>query len=233
MEDSSLRSMKGPSLSSWGTTLVDHHDGEEEEEEEETQESGWTAYLEDFSEHQRLLSNVDHHSSFCSGFSIGPSLISDAGSRYCDRANSVHGSPPDDSFDRLAVPKKLSLIKKMRAKKIAEEDPLEDTASSPASSPKVVLLYKLPFNRSEPFWTIKTGRIRTRLLASLIIEFWFKSHMKGRPWLIYRFISLPNSDDFFISTCHWFLLCDFIRWMIVKGWIWIPERQKTLNLISL
>ncbi|XP_031390433.1 vascular-related unknown protein 1 [Punica granatum] len=133
MEDSaSLHSMKGrPSLSSRGTTLTDHHGRHEEEE-----ESGWTIYLEDFSKHQSS-SDLEHHIS--SSFSIlgTSSLISDAASRYHDRANSGPGGSHPYCFGLSAGPKKLSLVKKMRAKKISEEDPLEDTASSPVSSPKV------------------------------------------------------------------------------------------------
>lgn len=144
MEDSSLiNSLKGrPSLSSQRTTLTDNLDDDREEE------SGWTAYLEDFSDH-RSSSDVDRYSSFCSSFSIGASLVSDAASRYHDQATWGPGSPPD-YFDRSAGPKKLSLIKKMRAKKIAEEDPLEDTASSPVSSPKVGLLCEPSSNHSLP-----------------------------------------------------------------------------------
>ncbi|KAK7263534.1 hypothetical protein RJT34_31126 [Clitoria ternatea] len=98
------------------------------------QESGWTSYLEDFSK--------GIEPSYCSSLG-GSSLLSDAASSAawkfshhnhllsCSslRGNNTNGSTPNP-------PKKLC-FKKARAKQISEDDPLEDTASSPVNSPKV------------------------------------------------------------------------------------------------
>lgn len=81
------------------------------------EESGWTAYLEDFSNHREHSSSSSFDSS---------SLVSDAAS--CAAWKNVHNN--------LKIPKRLN-FKKTRTKIISVDDSLEDTASSPVNSPKV------------------------------------------------------------------------------------------------
>ncbi|MBA0563319.1 hypothetical protein Goshw_017299 [Gossypium schwendimanii] len=90
------------------------------------EESGWTAYFEDFS-------NNNHHQqqqdSYSYSFDCGSSLISDAATAW--------KSPHNIDHHHHVFPKKLR-FKKTRTKEIYEEDDsLEDTASSPVNSPKV------------------------------------------------------------------------------------------------
>ncbi|KAK8265466.1 hypothetical protein V6Z11_D12G179100 [Gossypium hirsutum] len=74
------------------------------------EESGWTAYFEDFSNNNHQQQQQD---SYSYSFDCGSSLISDAATAW-------------------------KLFKKTRTKEIYEEDDsLEDTASSPVNSPKV------------------------------------------------------------------------------------------------
>lgn len=95
---------------------------------ESPEESGWTSYFEDFSNHRE--------NSFSSSYGT-PSMVSDAASspawksspnNQVGACSSIGGSPH--------MPKKLTL-KKTRAKEIYHDDSLEDTASSPVNSPKV------------------------------------------------------------------------------------------------
>lgn len=96
------------------------------------EESGWTSYFEDFSKGMEQ--------SYCSNLGGGSSLISDAAScaarkfshqnHHIVSCSSVRNSPN--------LPKKLC-FKKTRTKQISEDDPLEDTASSPVNSPKVCI----------------------------------------------------------------------------------------------
>jgi hypothetical protein len=82
------------------------------------EESGWTAYFEDFSR--------DREDSF-SNYSFGTSsLVSDAASSAAWK----------NSHNDLKTPKRLC-FKKTRTKVISVDDSLEDTASSPVNSPKV------------------------------------------------------------------------------------------------
>ncbi|XP_021293311.1 uncharacterized protein LOC110423413 [Herrania umbratica] len=127
MEDYSINSSLHKSVASKGTT------GEEE--------SGWTAYFEDFS-------NNDQQHSYCSSFSRSSSLISDAattGAAWKTSHNNHHvfacSLSCADSSPKI-LPKKLR-FKKTRTKEIChEDDSLEDTASSPVNSPKVSNLMK-------------------------------------------------------------------------------------------
>ncbi|KAJ8749247.1 hypothetical protein K2173_018726 [Erythroxylum novogranatense] len=103
-----------------------------EETPESPEESGWTAYFEDFSTHRE--------DSFCSGFD-SCSLVSDAASFPVRKPSSDHHNNNHviacSSIDRqMNLPKKLS-FKKTRAKEISDDDSLEDTASSPVNSPKI------------------------------------------------------------------------------------------------
>ncbi|KAG2317448.1 hypothetical protein Bca4012_068339 [Brassica carinata] len=98
-----------------------HHAGDYQEE------SGWTTYLDDFSNQYRTHQEDSDHQdkSSCSLLGISPSLVSDAATD----AFSGQGFP-------VNFPVKLK-FGKARTKKICEDDSLEDTASSPVNSPKV------------------------------------------------------------------------------------------------
>ncbi|KAK2370240.1 hypothetical protein P8452_57595 [Trifolium repens] len=88
------------------------------------EESGWTSYFDDLSK--------DIEQSYCSSSSLGgSSLVSDAAS--CAAWKFSHKNHIRNSQN---LSKKLSL-KKTRTKQISQDDPLEDTASSPVNSPKV------------------------------------------------------------------------------------------------
>ncbi|KAJ1418144.1 hypothetical protein SESBI_16103 [Sesbania bispinosa] len=94
------------------------------------EESGWTSYFEDFSKGMEP--------SYCSSLG-GSSLVSDAAS--CAAWKFSHQNH-DVSCSSVRVkdssnPSKKLCLKKTRAKQILEDDPLEDTASSPVNSPKV------------------------------------------------------------------------------------------------
>ncbi|TYJ05521.1 hypothetical protein E1A91_A12G169700v1 [Gossypium mustelinum] len=86
------------------------------------EESGWTAYFEDFSNHQQQKDSYSY------SFDCDSSLISDAATAW--------KSPHNIDHHHHVFPKKLR-FKKTRTKEIYEEDDsLEDTASSPVNSPK-------------------------------------------------------------------------------------------------
>ena len=89
------------------------------------EESGWTAYLEDFSDNNKEKSS-------CSFSLGGSSLLSDAASCAAWKI------PHQNHVSSPKLPRKLS-FKKSRTKQISEDDPLEDTASSPVNSPKVYI----------------------------------------------------------------------------------------------
>lgn len=83
------------------------------------EESGWTAYFEDFSSYEgHSLSNSNLYTS---------SMVSDAASSAAWKNSNTND---------LKIPKRLS-FKRTRTKIISFDDSLEDTASSPVSSPKV------------------------------------------------------------------------------------------------
>ncbi|KAI4384979.1 hypothetical protein MLD38_003056 [Melastoma candidum] len=94
--------------------LMEHNHGSSSEE------SGWTTYLRDFS------GGYNFSSTYCS------SLVSDAAS-HARRPSPIAG-------DKIKAPKKVNLVKKTtrRAGDVTHEDPLEDTASSPANSPRII-----------------------------------------------------------------------------------------------
>ncbi|EEF38184.1 vascular-related unknown protein 1 [Ricinus communis] len=99
------------------------------------EESGWTAYFEDFSNQRR--DDDDDGDSFGTS-----SMVSDAASipAWNKSTTSPHHSNhvvvADASSCSPNFPKKLT-FKKIRAKEISYDDSLEDTASSPVNSPKV------------------------------------------------------------------------------------------------
>ncbi|CAA2981098.1 Hypothetical predicted protein [Olea europaea subsp. europaea] len=88
----------------------------------ETEESGWTAYLDDFAFSQNSYS-VDSFSS--------PSLISDAAWNGPNNNDQPIGF---SSLDGSKFPRRLN-FKNTNSKKLTCDD-LEDTASSPVNSPK-------------------------------------------------------------------------------------------------
>lgn len=92
-------------------------------ENEKSEESGWTSYFEDFSKNM-----IEFEPSLG-----GSSLVSDAAS--CAAWKFSHRNLVKDSSN---LSKKLT-FKKTRTKQISEDDPLEDTASSPVNSPRVCL----------------------------------------------------------------------------------------------
>ncbi|XWS34287.1 hypothetical protein CRYUN_Cryun21dG0027700 [Craigia yunnanensis] len=121
MEEYSINSSIHRSVASKGTTTKTKDSAEE---------SGWTAYFEDFS-------NNDHQqNSYCSN----SSLISDAattGAAWKLSHNNHHVFACSTTCAApQKIPKKLR-FKKTRTKEIFEDDSLEDTASSPVNSPKV------------------------------------------------------------------------------------------------
>lgn len=94
-----------------------------------SEESGWTAYLEDFS-----LNQTKHSPSSCSLDSFGsPSMVSDAA--WNGSKNNQVG--PCSSLFGSQFPKRLNFKNHRMSKKISCDD-LEDTASSPVNSPKVI-----------------------------------------------------------------------------------------------
>ncbi|XP_057451039.1 vascular-related unknown protein 1 [Lotus japonicus] len=94
------------------------------------EESGWTAYFEDFSKGGGI------EPSYCSSLG-GSSLISDAASYAAWKFSHHHHNQLSDNKGAQINPLKKLCFKKARTKQISEDDPLEDTASSPVNSPKV------------------------------------------------------------------------------------------------
>lgn len=100
----------------------DQHVGDHQEE------SGWTTYLEDFSNQYRTTHHEDsdhQDKSSCSLLDVSPSLVSDAATDAFSGRSFPVNFPAKLKFGRA------------RTKKICEDDSLEDTASSPVNSPKV------------------------------------------------------------------------------------------------
>ncbi|TKY48751.1 hypothetical protein E2542_SST26173 [Spatholobus suberectus] len=98
-----------------------------------TEESGWTSYFEDFSMGME-------QQSYCSSLG-GSSLVSDAAScaawKLSHHNHLVSYSSHVRVRDPSNVSKKKLCFKKTRTQQISNDDPLEDTASSPVNSPKV------------------------------------------------------------------------------------------------
>ncbi|CAL0303948.1 unnamed protein product [Lupinus luteus] len=140
MDHHSLNSSRGKAVSSANKNLVSNCQEEE---------SGWTSYFEDFSK--------GIEPSYCSSLG-GSSLVSDAAScvswKFSHQNHNKGSSAPN-------LLKKLN-FKKARTKQISEDDPLEDTASSPVNSPKVGY-----FNPTEKV----SRRIDDRLDGSLVKGF--------------------------------------------------------------
>ncbi|KAH1104207.1 hypothetical protein GYH30_037893 [Glycine max] len=94
------------------------------------EESGWTSYFEEFSKGME-------QQSYCSNLG-GSSLVSDAASCAAWKL-SHHNHLVSHPSNNNVVSKKLR-FKKTRTQQISDDDPLEDTASSPVNSPKVGVL---------------------------------------------------------------------------------------------
>ncbi|XP_039032319.1 vascular-related unknown protein 1-like [Hibiscus syriacus] len=120
MENNSITSSIHKSIASKGTTTT----------KESAEESGWTAYFEDFSNN-----NHSHQpKTYSPGFSCGSSLISDAATTAVVARKKSHDDHHVLAFPST-VPSKLR-FKKTGTKRICEDDSLEDTASSPVNTPQ-------------------------------------------------------------------------------------------------
>ncbi|KAG7582862.1 hypothetical protein ISN44_As08g024170 [Arabidopsis suecica] len=100
----------------------DSHGGDHQEE------SGWTTYLDDYSNQYRTTHHEenDHQDkSSCSLLGASTSLVSDAATHAFSGKSFPVNFPAKLKFGRG------------RTKRICEDDSLEDTASSPVNSPKV------------------------------------------------------------------------------------------------
>ncbi|XP_062104673.1 vascular-related unknown protein 1 [Humulus lupulus] len=114
-----------------------------------SEESGWTAYFQDFSNNNNNnnIHNNDHDEEEGSLISYGSSLVSDAASyaawkishqrdRHHHQPRGAAAGPSIAAAGGFRPPKKLT-FKKTRTREISSDDSLEDTASSPVNSPKV------------------------------------------------------------------------------------------------
>ena len=141
MEEYSINSSIHKSVASKGTTTTTT------KTKDPAEESGWTAYFEDFS------NNNNQQNSYCSSFSCSSSLISDAATTAAAwkiSYNNLHVfACTSTCVAPQRIPKKLRLMK-TRTKEICEDDSLEDTASSTVSSPKVKILKNTYFCISLP-----------------------------------------------------------------------------------
>uniref|UniRef100_A0A6N2MYH4 Uncharacterized protein n=1 Tax=Salix viminalis TaxID=40686 RepID=A0A6N2MYH4_SALVM len=100
------------------------------------EESGWTSYFEDLSDHEE---EEDH--SLCSSFD-NSSMVSDAASfPPWKSSRQTHVLLPLP----LGLPEKLTFKNKTQARE-SLDDSLEDTASSPGNSPKVSDLRQIDMN---------------------------------------------------------------------------------------
>ncbi|XP_022735652.1 uncharacterized protein LOC111289046 [Durio zibethinus] len=117
MEEYSISSSIHKSVASKGTITNKTKDSAEE--------SGWTAYFEDFSHNDH-----DH----CSSFNCSSSLISDAATTGAAWKISHINHHVFASSSTYVAPQKIP--KKTRTKEICKDDSLEDTASSPVNSPR-------------------------------------------------------------------------------------------------
>ncbi|GAV76810.1 hypothetical protein CFOL_v3_20283 [Cephalotus follicularis] len=110
------------------------------------EESGWTAYFEDFSNNYNR-----EEDSLCSSFIDSPSLVSDAGSASAWKISHNKNVPACTSIGcSPKIPRKLIFKKTRSNKKLSLDDSLEDTASSPVNSPKVSELEQLDLYQKKP-----------------------------------------------------------------------------------
>ncbi|CAN0914515.1 Vascular-related unknown protein 1 [Linum grandiflorum] len=113
---------------------------------DEQEESGWTGYFEDFCHEDQ--DQYDHQASMslCSS-----SMVSDASSLPARNIPLHH-----NLYSQNTAPKKLNFKKKNTHHMISNhhhDDSLEDTASSPVNSPKVVDFRKMEMNYSKKMTT--------------------------------------------------------------------------------
>lgn len=107
------------------------------------EESGWTTYLEDFSLMNNQRENYyDDEDNFGSNYSLTSYASSNIApwknTNCCNTNYNQLVVKDDDDDDDECSPKKLKYLKNLpRNKKINDPD-LEDTASSPVNSPKVL-----------------------------------------------------------------------------------------------
>ncbi|XP_057950804.1 vascular-related unknown protein 4-like [Malania oleifera] len=117
------------------------------------EESGWTIYFEDFLNNNnkkgQMTSSVhaddDHHHYHQYESS---SLVSDATS-YAAKTKYAHKDVKVPAGRGLSLDSKLSFKKRKTKRPLADDDALEDTASSPVNSPKVYNLKKLDMDLKE------------------------------------------------------------------------------------
>ncbi|KAF4382636.1 hypothetical protein F8388_015464 [Cannabis sativa] len=115
-----------------------------------SEESGWTAYFQDFSNNNNNNNNIDHKNDDDdeegSLISYGSSLVSDAASYAAWKISNQRdhhnlqfpaGTNPSIAAGGSRPPPKKLTFKRTRTKVISSDDSLEDTASSPVNSPKV------------------------------------------------------------------------------------------------
>ncbi|KAG0503614.1 hypothetical protein HPP92_003686 [Vanilla planifolia] len=88
-----------------------------------SEESGWTSYFEDFLDSEKR--------------SISSSAHGDDSSLVSDAASSAGWENPLFLTKPLQRCEKLISFKTKKARRVSDEDPLKDTASSPVNSPKV------------------------------------------------------------------------------------------------
>lgn len=98
----------------------------------ESEESSWTMYLEDFLTSSHHHDDQHHSSSFSSGYEN--SIVSDAASSFSNLGNNCNEEVLGFS-NRSSSPS--CIIKRKAKKALLHDDALEDTATSPANSPKV------------------------------------------------------------------------------------------------
>ncbi|XP_047335942.1 vascular-related unknown protein 1-like [Impatiens glandulifera] len=106
-------------------------------EDQEPEESGWTSYFEDFemmNQRDDQKEKIGNSYSNNSNRSIVSGDVSSAAAAWKIITAGTSQTPP---------PKKLNLRKKTRTEKVSDfDDSLEDTATSPVSSPKMGSLMK-------------------------------------------------------------------------------------------
>nr|GLL22997.1 uncharacterized protein LOC109187580 [Ipomoea trifida] len=111
---------------------------------EQQEESGWTAYLQDFSENNMMGSSSYSNNQEDYGCSLvsSPSLVSDAATygarrkkKSCSDHRRVRNNTECSSLGGSQVLRRLNLKNPKTSDKYYDPD-LEDTASSPVNSPK-------------------------------------------------------------------------------------------------
>ncbi|KAH0452722.1 hypothetical protein IEQ34_020021 [Dendrobium chrysotoxum] len=118
--------MEEPSCSFLNKTLCS-----KEQSASSGEESGWTSYFEDFlASEKRKATETASTSSCSSSLHEGSSMVSDAASCTAWKPHQITGEPTQ-SFGKLS-------LKRKKERRVLEDDSLEDTASSPVNSPKVV-----------------------------------------------------------------------------------------------